>query len=261
MNITEKHIEIAIKNMAKIHAVNWGYAKKKNSKLLKTIKSTYWYPCVFGWTKVLNDMKKKYSFQKYINEYGSERIYLAENKISEPLVRLETLYRDKISTILENLDDKQTILHGDYHCGNIMFLKDVDDAIILDWQMYGHGHFAYEFVYFVYSALANAPYIDRTRTFNYLKLYYDELIQLDDGTINEELTWEEAKRVFVCVCLELFVWVIAIYRADIKKRNVRDAENKRDKRFVEVNGVLDKRDENFTLFVVDLMNNLKEYGL
>ena len=61
--------------------------------------------------------------------------------------------------------------------------------------------------------------------------------------------------------MELFVWVIAIYRADIKKRNVRDAENKRDKRFVEVNGVLDKRDENFTLFVVDLMNNLKEYGL
>ena len=59
MNITEKHIEIAIKNMAKIHAVNWGYAKKKNSKLLKTIKNTYWYPCVFGWTKVLNDMKKK----------------------------------------------------------------------------------------------------------------------------------------------------------------------------------------------------------
>ena len=66
------------------------------------------------------------------------------------MVRLETLYRDKISTILENLDDKQTILHGDYHCGNIMFLKGVDDAIILDWQMYGHGHFAYEFVYFVY---------------------------------------------------------------------------------------------------------------
>ena len=51
-------------------------------------------------------MKKKYSFQKYINEYGSERTYLAENTISEPLVRLETLYRDKISTILENLDDK-----------------------------------------------------------------------------------------------------------------------------------------------------------
>ena len=71
------------------------------------------------------------------------------------------------------------------------------------------------------------------------KIASDQVSVVDDGTINKELTWEEAKRVFVCVCMELFVWIIAIYRADIKKRNVRDAENKRDKRFVEVNGVLD----------------------
>eukprot|EP00943_MAST-04B_sp_MAST-4B-sp1_P007051 g7051.t1 len=258
-NMMEKHIGIATTTMAKIHAVNWKY--NKNDKMLsEQIQSTYWYDCVFGRTPVLNKMKNKYTFKKYFDEWGCERTYLSDEKISKPLIELEVLYANKISKIIENLNNKQTILHGDYHFGNIMFLKDVDDVIILDWQMYGYGHVMYEFVYFVFGTLANEKYIDRTRAFNYLKLYYDELIKLNPG-IAIDMTWEETQKIFVCVLFELYVWVIGTYRAIVKKRKVRDQENKRDTRFIEVNEVLGLRDEHITLFVADLMNHLNDYGL
>lgn len=258
-NMTEKHIGIATITMAKIHAVNWNY--NENDKILsKQIQSTYWYACVFGRTPVLNKMKKKYTFKKYVDEWGCERTYLSDEKISKPLIELEVLYAEKISKIIETLNNKQTVLHGDYHFGNIMFLKDIDDVIILDWQMYGYGHSMYEFVYFVFGTLANEKYLNRTRAFNYLKLYYNELIKLNPD-IEIDMPWKETQKIFVCVVIELYIWVIGTYRADIKKRKVRDQENKRDTRFIEVNKVLGLRDEHITLFVADLMNNLNDYGL
>ena len=54
--------------------------------------------------------------------------YLNERRVSEALTRLESFYRDEISNIVENLDHKQTILHGDYHFANIMFLKNCETS-------------------------------------------------------------------------------------------------------------------------------------
>ena len=56
------------------------------------------------------------------------------------------------------------------------------------------------------------------------------------------------------------MWVVACYRADIKKRKVRDKENAKDGRMIDMNKTLDIRDKHLTLFVVDLMNNLEDYG-
>ena len=130
---------------------------------------------------------------------------------------------------------------------------------MLDWQMYGHGHSLYEFCYFVYFVLANDEYVDRSRIFKYLKMYYDKLSGLMIY-VKDQISWKETQKIFVCICLEMYVWVVACYRADIKKRKMRDKENVKDRRMVDVNKVLDIRDKHLTLFVVDLMNNLEDYG-
>eukprot|EP00944_MAST-04C_sp_MAST-4C-sp1_P015088 g15088.t1 len=253
----EKHMSRAVENMAKIHFANWGYSK--DPKVAVRVKEAYWYACVFGWTNPLRKAKRRYKFSKYANEWRIEREYLNEHRVSEALTRLESFYRDEISNIVENLDHKQTILHGDYHFANIMFLKNCEDVVMLDWQMYGHGYSLYEFCYFVYFVLANDEYVDRSRTFKYLKMYYDKLSELM-VSVKDQISWKETQKIFVCICLEMYVWVVACYRADIKKRKMRDKENVKDRRMVDVNKVLDIRDKHLTLFVVDLMNNLEDYG-
>ena len=253
----ESHMSLAVENMAKIHSANWGYSK--DQKMASRVHEAYWYACVFGWTTPLRKAKRRYKFSKYANEWKVEREYLNEYRVSEALTRLESFYRNEVSNIVENLDHKQTILHGDYHFANIMFLKNCEDVVMLDWQMYGHGHALYEFCYFLYFVLANDEYVDRSRTFKYLKMYYDKLCELTIS-VKEEMSWKETQKLFICICFEMYVWVIACYRADIKKRKMRDKENTKDKRMVGVNKALDKRDKHLTLFVVDLMNNLEDYG-
>ena len=59
-------------------------------------------------------------------------------------------------------NDKQTMVHGDFHRGNLFFrqadpdaLSEEDDCAVLDWAFYGTGHCCWELYYFMRNVWAS----------------------------------------------------------------------------------------------------------
>lgn len=126
---------------------------------------------------------------------------IAFSEHKDMLLKYDTNDKLESSPLFQHL----TFLHGDFHCGNVLFItepseedpetKNIKDSVLIDWQCYGRGHPSTEFSYFI----ANVEY-DPDMDLKLMKIYYEELTK----TVKpEEYPWEVSKEKLK---LEMFNW-------------------------------------------------------
>jgi thiamine kinase-like enzyme len=183
-SVSEEAAEIAAKNLAKFHSSFWDntIALQLANPDLDLTPSAY--NTFFGLTK-----NPLFSFPNS-KDTLLERMNTWQEVL--PIFKDETLrsnilsFTDHYSSLSTHqythnnetgpLFSHSTLLHGDYHTGNMFFdidpeTKIVTDSIIIDWQCYGVGHPSTEFAYF----LSNLVEPDPARDHRLMKVYYNEL--------------------------------------------------------------------------------------
>jgi len=149
-----------------------------------------------------------------INNWEQIFTILTEPKVKDALIsfsengsKLDKYYTNDIPPSQE-LFQHHTLLHGDFHSGNIFFLtepsqedpeiQDIKDIALVDFQCYGYGHPSTEFSYF----LLNCVDFDPERDVMLMKVYYDELTKTIPP---EEYPWEVFQREVEIRCLQFVI--------------------------------------------------------
>jgi len=184
--VPDEAAEIAAKNLAKLHSSYWD-----NTLPLKLVNPDMdWTPSAynmfFGLTgsslfsyptskdTVLDRMN---NWQEIIPIFKDEQLRSSLLSFTDHYAKLSTHQYPHVNET-GPLFSHSTLLHGDYHSGNMFFVNDpetqrITDSIIIDWQCYGVGHPSTEFAYF----LSNLVEPDPARDHRLMKVYYDELTQ------------------------------------------------------------------------------------
>lgn len=114
-----------------------------------------------------------------------------------------------ICRVLDRLDSS-SMIHGDFHAGNIFFRRDCDELRVLDWQIWGKGIPASEFAYIFTLAHTNpGSEFDPAQLDSCLRLYHDTLTSQPDLTgISKdsfplEVLRAQAECVFCCMLFSM----------------------------------------------------------
>lgn len=110
---------------------------------------------VKGETLTKHIAEKPSDAQKYIKEMvemmktihsidaGTLQIQSIKNKYRNALDKCKGYYSEeeikKLYYLLESIPDEKTLLHGDYHTGNIL-LNENNELVVIDFQELGYGH-------------------------------------------------------------------------------------------------------------------------
>ena len=100
----------------------------------------------------------------------------------------------KIKELVGNLEDRKTMIHGDYHSNNIMMQN--GEAILIDMDTLAHGHPVFELgnIYISYVAFGE---IDKSMVEKFMGLTYDTCVEFWDKFIHsyvgDELKIEETE--------------------------------------------------------------------
>ena len=180
----------AIRVMARIHAWGWGKPQADDS-----YEESVWTGMCSGHLKLgfkLFDYQK--ALDRYLNLY-LPRAHAAD--LRDPLVQ-ETMYDLKANQANwfergKALPRDQTVLHGDFHKGNLFFRPveegptDPSEVIVLDWAFYGKGHASWEINYFFLLSADKGSTLEDE--FAICKAYHEELVKRnpDVGYSLEEL--------------------------------------------------------------------------
>ena len=186
-------VAAGLRTIARIHAWGWGRTGEPPSKGL--------YPPFFGghWAQrkfVLKKIGTSKVMERFIDLWQDrpERTCLQNPEVLEMLWDLRANIHRWCSRI-EALDREQTMVHGDFHRGNI-FAKREDGSVevcTFDWSFFGTGHVAWEVVYFLREGWARKapPFsaIDAEEEAQ-LRLYHEALLAArpDVGYSLEQLT-------------------------------------------------------------------------
>jgi len=184
--LNEESSIIAAKKLAQLHSIFWN--KTNTLPIPKEYIGTNAYNLFFNldsnwFSKIRLDKEKMEirfnDYQSVVKEFNDENIRSGYYKLSEYYPKISALYSqtNNQSDSMELFKHK-TILHGDFHAGNLFF-KDpnrtdpnLHDIVVCDWQVYGAGDPATEFVYFL-----NNVEFDPDRDLKLMKVYHSELLK------------------------------------------------------------------------------------
>lgn len=180
----------AIRVMARIHAWGWGKPATDDS-----YEESVWVSMCSGHLKL---GFKLFDYQKAVDNYltmWTPREHAAD--LRDSLVQ-EVMYDVKANQANwfergKALPRNQTIMHGDFHKGNLFFRDvaegptDPSEVIVLDWAFFGHGHCSWEINYLFLLSADKSCTLEQE--FEICKAYHEELLKCnpDVGYSLEEL--------------------------------------------------------------------------
>jgi len=198
--LPEKYASFITSKLAQFHALNW------YKPILPNFPEEYKPDAYITFFKLnpnfLNKNINKDQMIKQLDIWKDHCAFLNEPVIRDALLSFSE-HKDMLTKYETNdnpssgpLFQHRTFLHGDFHSGNVLFktepsqedpeIKDIKEAIIIDWQCYGYGHPSTEFSYF----LANVDF-DPEADLKLMKIYYEELTK----TVRpEDYPWEIFQR-------------------------------------------------------------------
>lgn len=156
-NIAKK----AIEKLAKWHAVSYKLVKEGNTDLLKFEKGFFGdkklreIPMFRDGYKLFIDMlKTNTEFVEYVPKF--ERLFAKDH-----ITQAQQLFR----AVSNGCDNIFVLNHGDFHIKNIMFTEknhgEIDDVMLIDFQICIWGPAANDLIYMLYTFLDNESRINR----------------------------------------------------------------------------------------------------
>lgn len=199
--LPEKYAIHLSAKLAQLHALNW-YKPIHSEIPLEYLNPVAYLQFFQIKRNLLSKNLNKEQTIKQIDLWKNDCAFIQEPTIKDALIsfsehnnlllKYETNSQLQSSPLFQHL----TFLHGDFHCGNVLFftepseedptIKNIKDSVVIDWQMYGYGHPSTEFSYFI----ANVDF-DPEQDLKLMRTYYEELTQ----TVKpEEYPWEIFQR-------------------------------------------------------------------
>lgn len=185
-SVPDDAAEVAARNLAKFHSSYWDNTlplKLANPDLDLTPAA---YNAFFGLTKnaLFTFPNSKDTLLERMNNWQEVIPIFKDEQLRSNILSFTDHYSNFSTHQYTHVNETgplfshATLLHGDYHTGNMFFetdpeTKKVTDSIIIDWQCYGVGHPSTEFAYF----LSNLVEPDPARDHRLMKAYYEELTQ------------------------------------------------------------------------------------
>ena len=184
----------SLKNMIIAHPERFDEFVDKYTSLLKTINTTECYN-----PEIPN-----------IKEF-----YLKKVETIKPY--LEDKYYQKAKKLVENIEDRQTLVHGDCHFKNIMVQK--DELLLIDMDTLSTGHPIFEL------AQICAPYCifdedDPGNSEKFFGVKHEDALRLYNGIVDRYLGKDDpiAKEKIRLVCYIHMVWWNRVNEPDNNKR-------------------------------------------
>ena len=97
----------------------------------------------------------------------------------------------KISSLLDNIEDRRTMIHGDYHTNNVMLLN--GETILIDMDTLSYGHPIFELAN-IFMTLVGFGEKDASLIEDFLNLPYDTAKQIWEKFIELYLEGEEESK-------------------------------------------------------------------
>jgi len=200
--LPEKYSTYLSAKLAQLHALNWYKPIHPEIPSQNLIPEAYVQFFQLYKRNFLSKNLTKEEMIKQLELWKNDCAFLQEPVIRDALIafsehkdmllKYDTNYKLQSSPLFQHL----TFLHGDFHCGNVLFItepseedpetKNIKDSVVIDWQCYGYGHPSTEFSYFI----ANVDH-DPDMDLKLMKIYYEELTK----TVKpEEYPWEVFQR-------------------------------------------------------------------
>ena len=149
--MTHRDALTAATTMARIHAWGWGGRGRGEPE-------SQWTALVAGHNKLSHRFLKKFqtdtTLQKFLDLWSSRdhAADLQDEGVRQLLWDLRANFNNWFQRGCDMPRD-QTLLHGDFHVGNIFIRKDgatePDDVTVIDWAYLGTGHVSWELNYFL----------------------------------------------------------------------------------------------------------------
>jgi len=177
-SLPEEYASASMKKLAQLHALNW------NTKRFDPTLQAQTYDFFFNFhPNFITKFPERDRLSKILDTWEKQFPLLAQPDIRSALYTYSEHYPDLSKKYFHpnvmdsgSLFKNYTLLHGDFHCGNIFYQVDasnedpVQDVVILDWQNYGYGHPSTEVAFLM--SFSNA---DEEKESRLKKIYYDEL--------------------------------------------------------------------------------------
>lgn len=170
-------VAAALQTMARLHAWGWG---GRGDTQLSTLTAAV---AGWHWTNLKLNLPKFRSSDrlgKFIDMFGygryeSEFAILQEPEVQAALWDMRANVHRWLPRV-KSLDQKQTMLHGDYHRAN-MFMKRNSDGVeiaVFDWSFFGTGHVSWEVSYYLKYGLGTDASLEREEEL--LRIYHEALL-------------------------------------------------------------------------------------
>jgi hypothetical protein len=141
--------EAALQTMARVHGWGWGGRGRGE-------RYSGWVGFIAGQSKlVLKFVHPKFGgngkLQQFLDVWGGHPA--APPALARPeVVAMLWDLRANVASWLPRaraIDRDQTLLHGDFHRGNLFWRAERNELVVIDWAMFGAGHVAWELGYFL----------------------------------------------------------------------------------------------------------------
>jgi aminoglycoside/choline kinase family phosphotransferase len=167
-SITEA--EAAIQHIAKFHATYW----EKSISWVRQFKSVDFY-----------------QFQTSYFERWSPFLEKCGDKLPAKIKEIGEKLGKDINLVLNHIfGSKKTVVHGDYHRGNLFFLDTLNDGIlpvVIDWQALKFGCGVFDVAFFLNSSVS--PQVRQSQEKKLLRMYHQILVENGIYNYSFEQCW------------------------------------------------------------------------
>lgn len=163
----------------------------------------------------MKSLKAEFEWQSLVEAWGGagpEWEWVNTEATRNSAALLKSAYLSCAQAHYANLDMAACLVHGDFHPGNIFFDKETNEAVLIDWQMWGSGHPLVEVVYYMFLGLHNSTKSYSTeQILRLLSIYHTQFLASFESKhkIKSAYTWAMLRRDFATVALDFCMYKCA----------------------------------------------------
>lgn len=183
------YIPELVRRMARLHAHYW---KSSENPLVSKLSMTA------GMGSALTGPQKQQLFAQHGTAFGGDLQY---QDLCQSVNHLDLCaLHNRVQSF------QPTLIHGDFHVGNLLFRKQDEQIFLIDWATCGAGNPMVDFVFFV--VVSTSGISVKTVLDKWLPFYHGELTRTMSDTTQLNVSLSDLRRHFVNCLINQFVILV-----------------------------------------------------